>query len=227
MPRIRRCVVAQVPHHVTQRGNRREPVFFSDSDRRFYLSMLQAYAGRHGVEIVAYCLMPNHVHLVAVPSADDSLQATLKPVHMRHAQRINRARGWKGHLWQGRYFSSPLDQAYFWAAIRYVERNPVRAGMVRVAEDYPWSSARAHCGGSPDSVLTCQLPWTQALTSIGNWSQWLSDAGDIAQLEILRRNADKGIPCGSEAFVRSMEERTGRALRYRPQGRESLGDAKG
>jgi putative transposase len=124
-----------------------------DEDREAYLTWLQAYCEKFEVEILAYCLMTNHVHLVAIPATDDGLQRVLKPLHMRYAQRINRAKGWKGHLWQGRFFSSPLDEAYLWAAVRYVERNPVRAGMVSRAENYRWSSAAAHCGNHLDDLL--------------------------------------------------------------------------
>lgn len=118
MPRLPRAVFAGFPHHITQRGNRREPVFFSDEDRQVYLSWLKEYADKHQVEVLAYCLMTNHVHLIAVPATDDGLQQMLKPLHMRYAQRFNRQRDWKGHVWQGRFFSSPLDDAYLWAAMR-------------------------------------------------------------------------------------------------------------
>lgn len=127
---------AGVPHHITQRGNRREDVFFTDEDRETYLAWLKDYADQHAVDILAYCLMTNHIHLIAVPADEDGLQRVLKPLHMRYAQRVNRSRGWKGHVWQGRYFSSALDEDYLWAAVRYVERNPVRARMVRKAENY-------------------------------------------------------------------------------------------
>ena len=145
MPRQARTVFAHLPHHITQRGNRREDVFFTNTDRQMYLSWLKDYCDQHKVDILAYCLMTNHVHLVAVPSTEKGLQDVLKPLHMRFAQRLNRQRGWTGHVWQGRFFSSPLDEPYMWAAIRYVERNPVRARLVRRAENYPWSSAAAHC----------------------------------------------------------------------------------
>jgi len=136
MPRKARTVFSNIPHHITQRGNRREDVFFTDEDRETYLKWLKEYCEKHRVEILAYCLMTNHIHLVAVPTTESGFQDAFKPLHMRYAQRINRQRGWKGHLWQGRYFSSPLDEQYMWAAIRYVERNPVRARMVRTAENY-------------------------------------------------------------------------------------------
>lgn len=121
MPRLPRAVFAGYPHHITQRGNRRESVFFDDGDRLVYLAWLKEYADLHQVEVLAYCLMTNHVHLIAVPTTDDGLQQTLKPLHMRYAQRLNRQRQWSGHVWQGRFFSSPLDDAYLWTALRYVE----------------------------------------------------------------------------------------------------------
>ena len=218
MPRHARTVVACLPHHVTQRGNRREQVFFSDDDRRAYLAWLGKYAEKHDVEVLAYCLMNNHVHLVAVPSTGDGLQRALKPLHMRYAQRINRAKGWNGHLWQGRFFSSPLDGDYFWAAIRYVERNPVRARMVERAEAYPWSSAAAHCGLGMDPVLASESRWAVTLREIGDWSAWLADGDDQSRIDVLRRNADKGLPCGSDRFIVELEAVVGRNLHYRPQG---------
>ena len=227
MPRLARSVCAQVPHHITQRGNRREQVFFTDEDRQAYLGWLKEYAEKHGVDILAYCLMTNHIHLVAVPRTEDGLQQTLKPLHMRYAQRINRTRGWKGHLWQGRFFSSALDEAYLWAAIRYVERNPVRARMVRKAENYRWSSAAAHCRLMQDDVLTTNSSWRKQFENIGDWSAWLAHGDEPQELEVLRRNADKGLPCGSEKFIHKLEKLTGRGLQYRPQGRPRKNDVKG
>ena len=219
MPRLPRTVCARAPHHITQRGNRREKVFFTDDDRQAYLGWLQDYAAKHGVQVLAYCLMSNHIHLVAVPKAEDGLQQVLKPLHMRYAQRINRTRGWKGHLWQGRFFSSALDEDYLWAAIRYVERNPVRAKMVRKAENYRWSSASAHCGLRPDPVLTDSPAWRRQFDGIGNWSAWLAEGDEPDKLDVLRRHADKGLPCGSAKFIQKLEKMTGRALQYRPRGR--------
>lgn len=163
--------------------------------------------------------MGNHIHLVAVPATEDGLQQMLKPLHMRYAQRVNRARGWKGHLWQGRFFSSALDEAYLWAAVRYVERNPVRAKMVRKAENYRWSSAPAHCGLRDDPVLTRKPSWASQSKGIGPWSAWLAVGDEPEKLEVLRRNADKGLPCGSATFIRKLEKTAGRALQYRPRGR--------
>lgn len=219
MPRLARTVCARVPHHITQRGNRREQVFFADDDRAAYLSWLKEYAEKHDVDILAYCLMTNHLHLVAVPATDDGLHRLLKPLHMRYAQRINRARSWKGHLWQGRFFSSALDETYLWAAVRYVERNPVRAKMVRKAENYRWSSAAAHCGLSDDPVLTRKPSWTRQFAGIGDWSAWLAEGDEPEKLGALRRNVENGLPCGSEKFIQKLEKMTGRVLQYRPRGR--------
>jgi putative transposase len=163
--------------------------------------------------------MTNHVHLVAVPSTDDGLQRVLKPLHMRYAQRINRSRGWKGHLWQGRFFSSPLDEAYLWAAVRYVERNPVRAEMVSRAEDYRWSNAAAHCGKQLDSLLDLASGLSRKFSEIEDWSVWLAEGDETEELQMLRRNVEKGLPCGSDGFVQKLGRQVGRFLEYRPQGR--------
>lgn len=218
MPRVARIVIPRTPHHVTQRGNRRGTVFFCDDDRRAYLALLRDYAARHTVEVLAYCLMSNHVHLVVVPRSPDGLHRLLKPLHMQHAQRVNRAYGWKGHLWQGRYFSSPLDEVYLWAAIRYVERNPVRAGVTDRAEEYQWSSAAAHCDITRDTILTTSDSWRQRLATIRDWSAWLASGDAPDCLEVLRRRVDKGLPCGSREFVEALEESTGRDLQERPRG---------
>ncbi len=230
MPRLPRTVFAGLPHHVTQRGNRRETIFFSDDDRQAYLSWLKKYTEKHQVEVLAYCLMTNHIHLIVVPETDDGLLRVLKPLHMRYAQRINRERGWKGHLWQGRFFSSPLDDAYLWAAVRYVECNPVRAGMVHRAEDYPWSSAAAHCGTRLDGLLNPESSWGKLFAAIDNWPAWLSEAEGSEEVKMLRQNADKGLPCGNADFIQRLGMKVGRSLVCLPQGRprkaESVGGEK-
>lgn len=147
------------------------------------------------------------------------MQQALKPLHMRYAQRINRARHWKGHLWQGRFFSSALDETYLWAAVRYVERNPVRARIVRKAENYAWSSAAGHCRLGEGAVVTAKPLWQKQFASIGDWSAWLAAGDKPEYLEILRRNVEKGLPCGSERFIRKLEKLAGRALQFQPPGR--------
>lgn len=194
-------------------------MFFDDEDRRSYLRDLHRYATRHRLEILAYCLMDNHVHLVAVPATASALHRALKPVHMRHAQRINGAHDWCGHLWQERFFSTALDEAHLWAAIRYVELNPVRAALVARAQDYPWSSAPSHCGLRHDPVLTTDATWHRLLAGVRDWPRWLAEATDPECLRALRENTFRGLPTGSEQFVRAIELSTGRVLRRRRRGR--------
>jgi len=228
MPRLARSVFAKVPPHITQRGNRREDIFLTDEDRETYLAWLEDYCQQHGVDILAYCLMTNHIHLVAAPTTEDALQRVLKPLHMRYAQRFNRQQNLKGHVWQGRYCSAPLDERYLWATLRYVERNPnpVRAGLVRKAERYPWSSAMAHCQLRTDSVLTTKTRWWAQFADVEDWSAWLAEGDEPEHLTVIRRNTDKGLPCGSASFLKKLEKQTGRVLQYRPQGRPRI-DIKG
>ena len=139
MARMPRVVAVGHPHHVTQRGNLGGRVFETDGDRRFYLDLLADGMARFGLRVWAHCLMTNHIHLVCVPEAEHALSKVLARVHGRLAQRINRRRKQRGHLWQGRFYACPMDESHCWAAIRYVERNPVRAGLVAKAEDLRWS----------------------------------------------------------------------------------------
>ncbi len=152
MPRPARQVLPGLPHHATQRGNSRQRVFFVDGDHAFYLSLLRHFCLKSGTAVWAWCLMPNHVHLILVPAREDGLRATLAPAHTRYAVEINRREGRCGHLWQGRFASVPMDEAHLHACLRYVELNPVRAGLVGSPEDWPWSSARAHLGLAPDGI---------------------------------------------------------------------------
>ena len=196
-------------------------MFFADADYQTYLALLREYTVDHRVTVLAYCLMPNHVHLVMIPPAKEALPRSLRHVHVRYAQRVNRRTGWKGHLWQGRYFASVLDERHCWAAIRYVERNPVRAGMVDKAEDYPWSSARAHCGLRTDPMLTADGHWRHQFEGMGSWSAWLAEGDETQTLGVLRKNASKGLPCGSDEFVEMLETTTGQRLRDRRRRRGS------
>ena len=216
MPRIARAVAPGVPHHITQRGNRGANVFFHKSDRVRYLDLLRKYSDLHGLQIVAYCLMTNHVHLVAIPEKETSLAATLGPVHLRYTQSINWRKEETGLLWQGRYFSCPMDDDHYWEAVRYVERNPVRARMVERAEEYRWSSAAAHCGLVPDDLL---MELEARPVEESEWSEWLEDAADEQVLKRLRTSTRTGRPAGSSSFVESIEGMLGRVLRARRVGR--------
>ena len=154
MPRFRRIVAPGLPHHVTLRGNRREPIFFEPGDQSLYRRILSDEAHKSGVDVWAYCLMPNHVHLIMVPSDDAGLGACMGKAHRRYTGFVNQRAGWTGTLFQGRYASVVMDEAHLMAAARYVALNPVRAGLVDHAEDWPWSSVRAHLSGLDDGLVT-------------------------------------------------------------------------
>lgn len=213
MPRMARVVMAGIPLHVTQRGHRREDVFFGDADRQRYLELLHGYAEMNGLKITAYCLMTNHVHLVVTPKTQTSLARTLKPVHMRYAQHVNWTHKLSGRLWQGRYFSCPLDDSHCLAAMRYVECNPVRAGLAAKAEDYPWSSAAGHVGRRADPLLSAGM---REESGIRDWTAWLSENEPDEAIDQLRLCTRTGRPLGDVTFIDRLERLCGRILRPRP-----------
>lgn len=217
MARLPRLAVPDHPYHVTQRGNRRQPVFFQAEDRRLYLTLLREQASRYGLAVWAYCLMDNHVHLIVVPTQEGALTRTIGETHRRYTRAINFRKGWRGYLWQGRFGSVLLDEQHLLAAVRYVERNPVAAGLVDRAEAYPWSSARAHVLGVMDPVLTNHYLTEQ----IVNWAEFLRSADDDRWGETLARQASVGRPLGSAAFLADLEQRTGRRLRRGRPGRSA------
>jgi putative transposase len=219
MPRIARPVFPGLPHHVTQRGNRQATLFFVDAHRRLYLDWLCEYCRRADVRILAYCLMTNHVHFVAVPGAASSFEEVFHPLHTRYARRINQERGWNGHLMQGRYFSAALDERHLWNAIRYVERNPVRAGMVARAEDYAWSSAATHCGLCADALVQGRTGLPPDFVATAEWSEWLKPDEPDELLDELRSKSRRGLPVGSEEFVANLERQAGMSLRPGIRGR--------
>jgi len=209
MARIARVVAPGFPHHVTQRGNRRQETFFSDKDYRAYLDLMAEWCGQHGVSVWAYCLMPNHVHMVVVPDSEDGLRRAIGEAHRRYTLHVNSRQGWRGHLWQGRFASVVLDEAHLLSAVRYVERNPVRAGLVTAAEKWPWSSASAH-GSRRDDLLVKVAPM---LERIGDWVGYLAAPEDEAVLEALRRHERTGRVLGAEPFIETLEATLARPLR--------------
>jgi putative transposase len=217
MARLARVVIPGLPHHVTQRGNRRQRTFFLTSDYRAYLSLLARECGRHDVEVWAYCLMPNHVHIVAVPSSPDSLRRAVGEAHRRYTLQVNTRMDWKGHLWQGRFSSFALHEAHLLATARYVELNPVRAGLVTAPSDYPWSSARAHLCSRDDELVRVQ----PLLDLAGNWLQFLTRDVPDEELKHLRMHTRTGRPLGDEDFLRLLERRLGRILRRQKRGPRS------
>lgn len=222
MPRIARVTVPGISHHVTQRGNNREIVFFDQEDRRRYLHWLKEYANRHCLEVWAYCLMTNHIHLIVVPQEGESLSGALRDSHMRYTQYINRKYGRSGHLWQGRFYSCPLDEAHMLAAIKYVERNPIRAGLVTLAHEWPWSSAKAHITGSPDPVISGEAVLRNL---VKNWTEFLHKPEESEVIERLRCNTRSGRPLGSDRFIAQIEATISRELHPKKPGRRKKMDS--
>ncbi len=201
MPRTARVIVPGMPHHITQRGTRRFDVFRDEADRLEYIRLLSNCCREFHLGILAYCLMSNHIHLVAIPERVDSVHRVFRRAHGTYAQRFNIKYGFVGHLWQERPFSCILDEAHLRNAIRYVERNPVRAGMVANAVDYRWSSAAAHCHGQHDPLLT-SIPAFAKMEF--DWASWLEGADNDASERFLRKCTKTGRPCGDEAFVNAV-----------------------
>ena len=222
MARMARLVVPGVAHHITQRGNRRQPVFFGDDDYRTYLRLLGEWCGRGGLALWAYCLMPNHVHLIGVPATADSLRAAVAETHRRYTRHVNLREEWRGHLWQERFHSFPMDETSLLHAVRYVELNPVRAGLVRDPGRWPWSSAAARLAGRTDPLLAPAPP----LEGQGPWRAFLRDGVDDDTLQRLRLTGRTGRPLGDDAFIERLERQTGRSLKPKRRGRKAKGTAK-
>jgi putative transposase len=219
MSRIARIVIPGCAHHVVQRGNNRQDVFFVDDDRRLYLRLLIEESRNHGLEVLAYCLMSNHVHLIAVPAGEASLAKGFGRANFRYAQAVNRLHGRSGHLWQNRFYSCPLDGGHLLSAMQYVERNPVRAKLVRVAWRYPWSSAAAHCGNAIDATGLLDMgKWAQKSRG-RNWLAALRRPQDAKELAGIRLATRRGRPLGGDSFMSKLERLVGRRLRPLPVGR--------
>ena len=218
MPRVARIVIPGVPHHITQRGNNRLDVFFVDDDRRVYLELLRAQSERFGLKVLGYCLMTNHVHLVATPAGEESLAKAVGRTHFLYTQYVNRLHRRSGHLWQNRFYSCALDEVHLWRALCDVERNPVRARRVRLAWNYRWSSGPAHTGQIDPSGLLDLAEWRQTWTP-AKWRRQLADPEDAQGLARLRLSTHRGRPLGSDSFLSKLEHRLGCRLRPLPVGR--------
>jgi putative transposase len=204
-----------IPHHIVQRGNRNQVVFFSDEDKELFLKILAFQCHKQKVEIWCYCLMSNHFHLIAVPEKPNSLARAIGETQRKYTWMVNVRNNWKGHLWQTRFQSLAMDETYLYNCVRYVERNPVRAGLVNLAEEYQWSSARAHVFGFKDPVLSP----LRALSYITNWSAYLQGQETDKELEIFRKGSRTGRALGNDEFVKHIEKILGRPIKPRKSGR--------
>lgn len=214
MPRLARAIAVGFPHHITQRGTDRQQVFFTHADREVYLELLRTSASQAQLRILAYCLMPNHIHLVAIPDEPDSLSVALRRTHGRYANYLNVRRGRTGHLWQNRFHSCALDGAHLALALRYVERNPVRAGLAAQVEEYPWSSAAAHLAGhDPRNIL--DMAFWQDRGGAEDWRSLLAAPEELLAIRLLQRGTFTGRPVGNANFVNRLETQLDRKLRPR------------
>jgi putative transposase len=214
MARLARVVAAGMPHHITQRGNRRQPTFFRDEDYVEYLELMAEWTRECDVAVWAYCLMPNHTHLIAVPKTADGLRRAIGEAHRRYTRYVNFREGWRGHLWQGRFASFVMDEPYLLAAARYIELNPLRAGLADSPRAYRWSSARAHLRGK-DDLLVKVAP---LLDLAGDWRKLLTGAVCEEELKRFRAHETTGRVMGDEDFQKRLEKKLGRALRRQKPG---------
>jgi len=214
MARIARIVVPKMPHHITQRGNRRQKVFFNEGDYREYIKLMSASCYLHGVEIWAYCLMSNHVHLIAVPEKAESLRNAIGEAHRRYTRLINFRQNWRGHLWQDRFASFPMDEKYLLAAARYVELNPVRARITADPLSYLWSSARSHAAGEDDELVKVN----PLLALVPDWQAFLRRGLEEKENQRLRIHERTGRPLGDESFIKKVEYMADRVFHKQKPG---------
>ncbi|HPM75932.1 MAG TPA: transposase [bacterium] len=214
MPRVARIVVPEIPHHITQRGNRSQQTFFNDDDYRTYIDMMAAWLHKYQVQVWAYCLMPNHVHMIVVPPAEDVLRRAIGEAHRRYTCRINQRNDWRGHLWQGRFASFPMDESHLLAAARYVELNPVRAGLVRKPWRYRWSSAAAHIARKDDRLVIVK----PLLDLMPEWDRFIIEPLSANEFDDFHKHECTGRPIGSKQFVHRIGALLNRDLQLKKPG---------
>jgi len=216
MPRIARLVVKGLPHHITQRGNYKQKVFSSKEDYNRYLYWFKEYQSKYDLAIAAFCLMPNHVHFIAIPNREDSFAKTFNTSHMRYSQYFNKKHKVTGHLWQGRFYSCPLDERHLYEAVRYIENNPVRASLVKDAVEWPFSSVRFHLRGERTIIPLVDM---KEYLAIDNWGAYLKEISEQAVIDKIKANTMTGRPSGSDSFISGLEKKFGMRLRPLPEGR--------
>ncbi len=218
MARLARIAIVNSAHHVTQRGNARQFILADDDERAVYLNLLRKYADLYELSLLGYCLMSNHVHLVVVPHKNESLALALKQTHGRYASYWNARHRSVGHVWQGRFYSCPLDEHHLWIALRYAELNAVRAGLVSQAELWPWSSAAVHCNDQQEPVGLELSAWKRRWSN-ESWKEYLAGGEKQSEIAAIRQCTHTGRPLGAESFLRSLEDATQRRLAPQKGGR--------
>ncbi|EKD27059.1 MAG: hypothetical protein ACD_79C00901G0002 [uncultured bacterium] len=213
--RIARVVIENVAHHITQRGVRSQNIFWNDDDRNYYLNELKIQSEKYNLKILGYCLMSNHVHFIVSPEFKDSIARTIGETHRIYTRRINFRDGVRGHLFQERFFSCPLDERHKVSAMRYIERNPVRAGIEKQAWNYIWSSAKLHTGKIEKDFLIGLNNWHYTEKE---WMDLLKKEPD--EKEILKISSKTGRPCGDIKFFKECERITSRNLLQQKAGRK-------
>ncbi len=223
MARLARIIAPGTPHHVTQRGNRRQTTFFSDGDYKLYKSLVAEYCALEDVAVWAYCLMPNHVHLILVPKRPEGLGRALGEAHRRYTREINLREGWRGFLWQGRFASAPMDEEHTFLAVRYVELNPVRARLVKSPEAWRWSSAAAHLTGKDDGLVSVK-PMLDLIGGPAQWRKMLASGLGENEAMAIRKAETTGRPLGGSGFIKRLERRLDRDIAKRRPGPKRPGE---
>lgn len=216
MARLARIVIPGLPHLITQRGNRGQDVFFEESDAAAYVSLMAEQCARFGVEIWAYCLMKNRVHMLAVPEEETSLRHALGEAHRRYTNRINERENWAGHLWQSRFSSFPMDENYILPAAHFIEMTPVMAGLSKTADIFRWSSAKAHIKGTDDELCST----APLLERAPDWNAFLQKGININRMQTITNHISTGRPLGNKDFIENLESQTGRTLQKQKPGRK-------
>ncbi|MDM0114434.1 transposase [Variovorax sp. J22R133] len=228
MARLPRLALADQPHHVIQRGNNRQFIVVDRADREILLGLIGEHAARLGVAVHAYVLMDNHFHLLATPSTSDGLPQWMQAVGRRYVRYFNDRHGRSGTLWEGRYRSTLIQtDRYFLACMAYIDLNPVRAGMVAEARDYPWSSYGHYAGLRSDKMITPHpLYWTLGNTPFAREAAYaeLVRAGvSQADTNLLTESTLRGWAAGDSEFVDLLQKTTNRRLvKNRPGRRPSV-----
>jgi putative transposase len=214
MARLARVVAAGSPHLVTQRGNRGQKVFFSDSDYELYLELLAEGAHSARTAVWAYALLPDRVHLLLVPGDEDGLRAALGESHRRYTRAINDRKNWRGFLWQGRFASFPMDESHLLSCAKFIEWSPVLRKVAKRPRDWPWSSARAHLSGRDDHFVRVK----PLLDRVDEWRAFLAKPLIEDEREAIRAHESTGRPLGTPSFVSRLEKRLGRTLARQKPG---------